>query len=1329
MASLYLKLLGGFQACSPRNVVIAIPVKKAKALLAYLALHPGQLHLRDKLAALLWEDSNDTRARHSLRQALVCLRKAFPAPAHVIQANDDGLTISPRAIEVDVLEFECLADRATPEALEQVVALYQGELLEGFNPGSSGFEDWLMERRGRLRERAIQAAETLLVRQLADRPGERAITLALRLVSWDPLRESAQRTLMELYVRSGRHGAALKQYQRCRTVLRRELGVEPEPQTQALHQTLLNQRRAAAIPSPSPPSPDPGKPAESAGLANDRLHPASRHERGEESISPGSTTGLSPLEKGEEEVELRQSSLLMARTAVKAGEPLDLEERHAARQDLLARAHAAGERFGGCLIQTAPDAVMVVFGIPQAHGNDAERAARAALAIQQADADADPSSHRRPIRIGLASGPVLASRWGAADTHGYMVTGDAVQEADRGCAQAGPTEIVMSEALYASLREWVAAEALSPGESAHPSRFWRLRALREEPRFEQSAFIGRRGPLRQFAGALESCHETGCGQTLLVRGEAGIGKTRLVEECAGLARTHGFSCHRVLILDFGVAIGQDALQLLVRGVLGLNASVPLHPVSTGVARMIAAGMIENTQDVFLHDLLGLPLPAVRQPEYDAMRHEARQQGKQAVMAQVIAAAAAQHPLLLVIEDIHWADATTLDGVARIATVTRENPVMLVMTSRLEGEPLDPTWRGAMHGASLFTLDLGPLRAEEALALTQQFDPLDADQVARCLERAGGNPLFLEQLLRAAQVGDAHIPHSVQSLVWVLLDRLTPPDRAAAQAASIMGQRFTIDALRHVIQDPAYRCDPLIEHRLARRDSEGYLFAHVLIQEGIYASLRKTRQRELHRRAATWFADRDSRLHAEHLDRAGDPTAAQAYWVAAREQATGHRLDLAAQLAGRGQALAGDAPTAHALACLHGDLLRETGSIDESIAAFEQALTQAPTGANQARAWIGVAHGRGIQDRYAEALEALDQAEQVAESTDNAGLLAQIHYQRGNLSFPMGRIDACFREHERALQYARAADSPVLEARALSGLGDACYQRGRMLSAHRHFDQCIALCHQRGLAGLEAPNLAMRGLTRFYQNDLMGAEQDGRLAVDIAARLGNKRDESLALNMLGLVYQHMDRWPEAGEVIGKSLELARVLGARQFEAENLGNLAFVTTKLGQSAQAERWLEQAWALSRATGAAYVGSWLLSLWALVTEDAARRSALLKEGEALLGADSVSHNHLHFHQNAMEAALTDCDWPAVERHAAALADYTAAEPLPWSEFFITRGRALARHGHGERSPELTTILRALHEHVESVGLLVAAPALRAALDELRRLQGLPRSSSKDRP
>jgi hypothetical protein len=131
-------------------------------------------------------------------------------------------------------------------------------------------------------------------------------------------------------------------------------------------------------------------------------------------------------------------------------------------------------------------------------------------------------------------------------------------------------------------------------------------------------------------------------------------------------------------------------------------------------------------------------------------------------------------------------------------------------------------------------------------------------------------------------------------VLARLDALAPRDRQGLRAASVLGQRFTLDAVRHLVNDPNYTCATLVEHHLVRPQGDAFLFTHALIRDGVYSSLLKPQRRALHRRAADWNAGRDAVLHAEHLDRADDPEAPRAYLVAAREQATAFRNDQALQ---------------------------------------------------------------------------------------------------------------------------------------------------------------------------------------------------------------------------------------------------------------------------------------------------------------------------------------------------------------------------------------------------------------------------------------------------
>jgi DNA-binding SARP family transcriptional activator/tetratricopeptide (TPR) repeat protein len=251
MARLSLSLFGGFRA---RTGSIAVPLsaKKARALVAYLALHPAHPVPRDAAAALLWGDTGEEQARQSLRQTLVALRKALPrVRPPILLSEDDTLSLNAAAIDVDVLQFEALVEQGTVPALTRATALYQGDFLGGFRTREAPFEEWLRAERLRLRQRAADAFGRLLAHQLeSDRP-EAALVTAARLLTLDPAQESVHRALMRLHARRGAWTLALKQYQACVTALQRELGVGPEAETQALHREIVDRRARVSAPATS----------------------------------------------------------------------------------------------------------------------------------------------------------------------------------------------------------------------------------------------------------------------------------------------------------------------------------------------------------------------------------------------------------------------------------------------------------------------------------------------------------------------------------------------------------------------------------------------------------------------------------------------------------------------------------------------------------------------------------------------------------------------------------------------------------------------------------------------------------------------------------------------------------------------------------------------------------------------------------------------------------------------------------------------------------------------------------------------------------------------
>ena len=211
MARLTLTLLGGFRAHLDPGAPLAFPTRKAQALLAYLAMPPGEAHPRDKLASLLWGSTIETTARTSLRQTLYSLRRDLRrAKDNPLNADGNMVSLEADAVTVDVVEFERLIAAGTPSALAEAIALYRGDLLDGLAVQEAPFEDWLLGQRERLHETAVRALARLLAHQRATGSTEAAIQSALRLLALDPLQEPAHRALMQLYLETGRRAAALR---------------------------------------------------------------------------------------------------------------------------------------------------------------------------------------------------------------------------------------------------------------------------------------------------------------------------------------------------------------------------------------------------------------------------------------------------------------------------------------------------------------------------------------------------------------------------------------------------------------------------------------------------------------------------------------------------------------------------------------------------------------------------------------------------------------------------------------------------------------------------------------------------------------------------------------------------------------------------------------------------------------------------------------------------------------------------------------------------------------------------------------------------------------
>ncbi|MEM7423721.1 MAG: adenylate/guanylate cyclase domain-containing protein, partial [Pseudomonadota bacterium] len=780
---------------------------------------------------------------------------------------------------------------------------------------------------------------------------------------------------------------------------------------------------------------------------------------------------------------------------------LDAEETHALLNDFFATADQIIAQHGGTVDKHIGDAVMAVFGAPLAHTDDPQRAVRAACALHNAVDDL-PTPVK--VHIGVASGRVVASATGSSQHQRYTVTGDSVNLAARLTDLAGSGQTLISASVRRALGRRFGGEGLGErliGGLPEPLEVWRVERLYEGTE-AAGPFVGRRAELDQFSAYLRACRSGSSGGVLILRGEPGIGKTRLTDKFASIALEQGAAVHRGTVLDFGTGKGQDAIRSLIRSLLDIPQGGDRRTRAAAATDAMAAGLLREERAPFINDLLDLPQPNAVRGIYDAMENALRNQGKCEALDELCIGLAERCPLVLCIEDLHWADDIVLNHATSLARITAIHPIILVLSTRLSGDPFDRQWQTLCGNAQLTTIDLSPLGKRDAVELARHFEAIESTRLAAYVERAAGNPLLLEQLLlNADEAAEQNLPGSVQTIVQARVDALPHRERETLQAAAVLGQRFSDAQVSSLMEERPFRPDMLISHGLISGEGPWYRFSHALIRDGVYETLLRGRRTSLHRKAADVFRDLDPELYARHLDEAEDDAAAGAYLAAGRLQREKFRLESALNLTTRASELPTDDALRFEILCFLGEILRDLGRSGDSLDPYAEARRIAPDDAARCRAELGLAASLRIVDRLEDALACLGRAEEIANRGPLDGMLADVRFLRGNLYFPLGRIAECLIEHEASLSHARKAGSREAEARAMGGLGDAHYVGGRMVTASEYFSRCVELARDLDLRRVEVANLPMKGWCEMFLLRLDDAETSAQLAVAEAVEIG------------------------------------------------------------------------------------------------------------------------------------------------------------------------------------------------------------------------------------
>jgi class 3 adenylate cyclase/ATP/maltotriose-dependent transcriptional regulator MalT len=533
------------------------------------------------------------------------------------------------------------------------------------------------------------------------------------------------------------------------------------------------------------------------------------------------------------------------------------------------RASECIERYGGTVEKFAGDAVMAAFGVPRTHEDDAERAVRAAFAVLEQVHALDLEA-----RIGVEAGEVVVD-----DAESTFVTGEAVNIAARLEQAAGPGEIVLGPTVRRLTAGTVEVEDAGPVElKGRPGELWTWRALRplEVSRPVATAwFVGREEELELLENALARAIRDRRAQLVTVFGEPGIGKSRLVREF-----TDGAERVTVLkgrALPYGEGVTYWPLASMIKDSAGITDDAP---ASEAFERLRLCCESEAVAD-----LLAVALGVLGATEEG--RGVAELTWAVTLWAEQLAEA---QPLVLVFEDVHWADDPLLNVIEHLARSLRNAPVLILCLARPNLLESRPTWGGGNPRA--LAIELGPLSpelsTELADALLTRAD-VPAGQRALALEKAEGNPLFLEETARMLADDETvvlkQIPDSIQALIAARIDTLDPGDKRLLQRAALVGRIFwrgALDALSPE-DDVTAGLDRLLEREFIAPEAHSsisgeraFRFTHGLIREVAHATVSKAERAEDHRRVAHWVAERApdelADIYAHHLDRAATLTA-------------------------------------------------------------------------------------------------------------------------------------------------------------------------------------------------------------------------------------------------------------------------------------------------------------------------------------------------------------------------------------------------------------------------------------------------------------------------